>query len=184
MSGDEALRVLLSERGTAVISVAAEDTSMEPLLAGGGRIALVPPRKAPRRGDLLVYRQHDYLVVHRYLGRASAPDGRPCFRTRGDGRNTLDPPLFPDAVAARVTSVERSGSWRSLEGRGPALYARLVAWHGLVWAAAGVVLRPLRAGTAAAWLDRAFLRAADALFFEACHGRVAAPAVPGPGGSV
>jgi hypothetical protein len=184
VSADEALRLLLSERGTAVISVAADDTSMEPLIAGGDRIALVPPRSAPRRGDVLVYRQQHYLVVHRYLGSASAPDGRPCFRTRGDGRNTLDPPLFPEAVAARVTSVERSGSWRSLEGRGPAFYARLVAWHGLGWAAAGVALRRLRAEAVAAWLDRACLRAAHALFFEACHGRVAAPAVTGPGSSV
>jgi hypothetical protein len=184
VSGDEAIRLLLSDLGTAVIAVASGDTSMEPHLPGGCRIALAPARDVPRPGDVLVYRQHDYLVVHRYLGPAAAADGRPCLRTRGDGRNVLDPPVFADAVSARVTAVERSGSWRSLDGPGAAFYARLVAWHALAWAAAGAVSRPVGAGALVAWLDRAVLRVGATLFFTPFHGRVAAPVATGPERSV
>jgi len=157
---------------------------MRPHLLGGDRIAVVAPRPIPRAGDLLVFRQQDYLVVHRYLGRARTPGGDACLRTRGDGRSELDPPVSPDAVAARVVAVSRKGAWRSFEGRGASVYARLVAWHDLAWAAAGVAARGIGLGRLAATLDRGLLALGGALLFSLIHRRIAPPAVAGPDASV
>jgi hypothetical protein len=157
---------------------------MRPHLLGGDQVAVVAPRARPRAGDLLVYRQQDYLVVHRYLGRARAADGNRCLRTRGDGRNELDPPVLPDAVAARVVAVARDGAWRSLEGTGAMVYARLVAWHDLAWAAAGVGARRIGFGGVAARLDRWFLTIGAAVLFPVIHARIAAPAALGPDATV
>jgi len=173
---DEALELLLKERGGAVIPIAGEDTSMAPHLAGGDLIAAGPLKHSPRVGDLLVFRQRDYLVVHRYLGTARTPDGTPCLRTRGDGRNELDPPVAPSAVRARVTAVRRAGSWRSLDGPVPEAYARLVAWHDHAWAIAGIVGRRIGAGTLVTTIDRVLLRVASMLLFSPFHRRIAPPA--------
>ena len=174
------MTVLLSERGRAIVPIVGEDTSMVPHLSGGDLVAAGPPEPAPRPGDLLVFVQRDYLVVHRYLGAARDPSGRPCLRTRGDGRNELDPAVSHDAVRARVVAIRRAGVWRSLEGVGPAAYARLVAWHDLFWAGVGVAGRKVGLGRAAGFVDRAVLRVTAALLFAPLHVRIEAPdgAVP------
>jgi len=160
---DQALDLLLSDRGFAVVSIAEGDESMLPHLHGGDAVRAVAVDR-PRAGDLLLYRQQDYWVVHRCLGPIAGG-----WRTRGDGRNLLDPPLSSERVLGRVTAVRRAGRWRSLEGGPARLYARLVGWHALFWAGSGVLARKVGAGRAVAAADRGLLRIAAALLFPAAH---------------
>ena len=154
---EDAVRLLLAEGRPAILLIAAGDTSMEPLLHGGDAILAAPSHDRPRPGELLVFRQQDYMVAHRYLGRARTPDGAPCLRTRGDARNELDPPVDADRVVARVRAIRRGGVWRSLDGPGARIHGRLVAWHALAWSACAIVLGRAGLRPAAAALDRALL---------------------------
>ncbi len=173
---DQALELMLSERGMATVPVAVGDTSMVPLLRGGDAVLAVPLAAPPRPGDLLLYRQEDYWVVHRCLGPAGTVHG---LRTRGDGRNTLDPRVEPADVRARVSAVRRRGSWRSLEGGPARAFARLMAWHDLSWAAAGVVARKAGLGSATAAFDRGVLRLFVPIVFPLLHRRIAPPTASG-----
>jgi hypothetical protein len=175
---------MLSERGAAIVFVAKGDTSMVPHLRGGDAVLAVTLAAPPARGDLLLYRQQDYWVVHRCLGRAAAQDGRDGFRTRGDGRNVLDPHLIAEDVRARVVALRRRGAWRSLEGPPARVYARLMAWHDLFWAAAGAVARKAGLGSAVAAIDLAMLRLSVPLAFPLFHRRIAPPAVSRQDGAV
>jgi len=177
---DQALRLLLFERGEAVVFVTEGDTSMVPHLRGGDAVLAAPLAAPPRRGDLLLYRQQDYWVVHRCLGWAAAPDGRSGLRTRGDGRNVLDPHLVAEDVRARVVALRREGAWRSLQGRPARVYSRFMAWHDLFWAAAGVVARRIGLGRAVAAIDLGVLRLSVPLVFPILHRRIAPPAVSLP----
>jgi hypothetical protein len=181
---DQALQLILSERGAAIVPVTEGDTSMVPHLRGGDAVLAVPLVAPPGPGDLLLYRQQDYWVVHRCLGWTSALDGRQGVRTRGDGRNELDPPLRPEDVRARVVALRRDGAWRSLQGAPARVYARCMAWHDLFFAAAGVVGRKAALGRAVAATDRGTLRLWVALAFPVFHRRIAPPAVSGPEGAV
>ncbi|HEX4823391.1 MAG TPA: hypothetical protein VFV19_03690 [Candidatus Polarisedimenticolaceae bacterium] len=175
MLSDQALTLVLDARGRAILPIAGHDSSMTPHFSGGDLVAAGAPHDAPRPGDVIVFVQQDYLVVHRYLGAARDPSGRPCLRTRGDGRNELDPAVPAGAVRARVVAVRRDGVWRSLEGALPSLYARCVARHDLFWAAAGVLGRKVGLGGLASAFDRTFLRLAAAFLFTPLHPRVDAP---------
>ena len=166
-----------------MLPVADGDASMRPLLRGGDLVLAVSPGATPRAGDLIVFTQRDYLVVHRYLGGASAPDGTPCLRTRGDGRNQLDPPVLPGAVRGRVVAVRRGGIWRSLEGGPAQAFARAVAWHALAWSAAGVALGAIGLGAVAAAID-AFLLRLTAVLIPIVFPRIPAPAAAGAERSV
>jgi len=177
---DQALRLLLFERGEAVVFVTEGDTSMVPHLRGGDAVLAAPLAAPPRRGDLLLYRQQDYWVVHRCLGWAAAPDGRNGLRTRGDGRNVLDPHLVVEDVRARVVALRRGGVWRSLQGPAACVYARFMAWHDLFWSAAGVVARRAGLGRAVAAIDFGVLRLSVPLVFPILHRRIAPPAVSLP----
>jgi hypothetical protein len=177
---DQALQLMLAERGGAVIPVTDGDTSMVPHLRGGDAVLAVPLVAPPGAGDLLLYRQQDYWVVHRCLGRASSLDGRPGLRTRGDGRNELDPRLPSEDIRARVVALRRGGAWRSLQGAPARVYARLIAWHDLFFAAAGVIARRAGLGRAGAAIDRGALRFWVPLVVPLVHRRIAPPAVSGP----
>jgi len=184
---------LLGESGRGG-SVRVLGTSMAPTLLEGETLAVEFAPSALRRGDLLLFRQADYLVVHRLLGPARFADGRPCLRTRGDARIALDPPVDPVRVVGRVTAVLRSRSWRSFRGAGARGYALAVAWHDLFWAFAGVVasradrlLRALRLpGPFHGWTaatDRALLHVVHRALFDLLHRRgLPAGAPPGSGG--
>jgi hypothetical protein len=153
--------------------------SMEPTLPDGSQIVVDFAARSLRRGDLVVFRQGREVVVHRYLGTARFPDGRPCLRTRGDGLLYLDPPCAPESVLGKVLLVRRDGIWRDLRGRGAAAYARGVAWHAYFWAACGVAAERFQRGRGGAWrltrrLDRALLRLVDGLLFR----RLLRPAPP------
>lgn len=175
----QALDLTLSEHGEAVLPVAAGDLSMVPHLRGGDLLLVRRAQGAPARGHLIVFRQNDYLVVHRYLGGARTPDGRPCYRTRGDGRSALDPPVLAADVVARAVAVRSGGTWRSLDGPAAGVYARMVAWHDLFWAAAAVAAQRAGLGGIAAALDRGLLRLGAPLVFPLLHRRIAPPGESG-----
>lgn len=180
---DQALRLMLSERGAAIVLVTEGDTSMVPHLRGGDAVLVVPLASPPGQGDLLLYRQQEYWVVHRCLGWTVA-DGRHGLRTRGDGRNELDPRLHAEDVRARVVALRRGGAWRSLQGAPARGYARCIAWHDLFFAAAGIVARKAGLGRAVAAIDLGVLRLCVPLAFPVFHRRIAPPAVSGPEASV
>jgi hypothetical protein len=181
---DEALRLVLVERGSAIVPVTEGDTSMVPHLRGGDAIRAEPLVAPPAPGDLVLYRQQDYWVVHRCLGRAVSADGRWGLRTRGDGRNVLDPHLAAEDVLARVVALRRGGQWRSLDGPAARLYAGGMAAHDLCWAAAGIVARKIGLGGLVAALDLAVLRVLVPIVFPLIHRRIPAPAPQGSNGAV
>jgi hypothetical protein len=162
--------------------------SMRPTLAPGDVLAVDFSPGPPRRGDLLLFRQAGYLVVHRLLGPARFPDGRPSYRTRGDGVIALDPHVDPEDVVGRVTAFRGSDGWRDLRGAGGRVYAFMIAWHDYAWAVAGVLARRLarRPGDRASWFrpvawvqraDRLTLTVAHRILFRLLHRSVAEPPV-------
>ncbi len=162
---------------------------MEPTLGPGAALWVEFEPDRLRFGDLVLFRQADYLVAHRYLGRWRERDGRPSLRTRGDARPVLDPAVEPSGVLGRAVGALRPDGWRSLEGARARAYARCLALHALAWTWAGGAARRLeealaRAGArvplreAAARTDARLLRAADRLLFDRLH-----PAMPAPPGA-
>jgi len=142
------------------------------------------------RGDILVYRQDGLLMVHRLLGPARFPDGRPSLRTRGDGLPTFDPHLDPAQVVGRVLALETGGEWRSTRAPRSRAYALCLACHDYFWAASAVGARgverilgavrlriPLRRWVTA--LDRRTLRLAHRSLFRWAHPVVPVPAEAG-----
>jgi len=182
---EAAAELLERTGGRGVVHLRDDARSMEPTLRPGQAVAVEFAPRRLRVGDVLLFRQADYLVVHRLLGRSAFPDGRPGLRTRGDARPGLDPRLAPADVLGRVVAARRSdGVWIGFDGGPARAWARAAAWHDLAWAAAGVVVRPLGAtgGRAVAALDRLLLRTAHRLLFAVCHRAVAPPVGhPGPG---
>lgn len=160
-----------------------EGDSMLPTLRHGDRVAVEFGPVAAERGALLLYRQADYLVVHRLLGPADHADGSPRLRTRGDGRNELDPPLERERVRGRVFALESGGAWWDLESGGARAWALALALHGLGWsfvgAGARTIDRRVRGASAPRGLaafvaraDRVVLRAAHRAAFRVFHRRL------------
>lgn len=157
---------------------------MRPHLAGGDAVLAVPIDRAPARGDILLYRQQDYWVVHRCLGAVQTADRGSGLRTRGDGRNVLDPLLDSANVLARVTALRRAGTWRSLDGLGARFYAACMAWHDFAWAGAGWLARKAGLGRVVAAVDFGLLQLLVPLAFPLFHRLIPTPAAPSPKKSV
>jgi hypothetical protein len=164
--------------GGAVLPMQGE--SMVPLLREGQLIAVDLSPFEPEIGDLLLYRQLDYLVVHRCLGPATREDGHPTLRTRGDACLGLDPPLERARVRGRVVAIEERGRWWYLDGGGARAWALAVALHDLFWAGMGVLARrfdllparlgiPLRTEPWAAKIDHVTLGLSHRLLFRRLH---------------
>lgn len=170
-----AVELLGRESGQAVLRT--RGTSMAPTFLDGAAVE-VAFGPGFRFGDVLLFRQNDYLVVHRCLGRTRTRAGIPCLRARGDGISRLDPPVGEAAVLGRVIAVERPDGWRSLRGGLARSYAVLAALHDLAWAAI-VHLVGRWAGSdwrdRAVRADRAFLRFADGIAFRPAHRRIPRP---------
>lgn len=131
------------------------------------------------RGDVLVFRQRETLVVHRLV---QCRAGR--LRTRGDGTIAFDAWLDRADVIGRVRALGYpAGLWRGVRGRRAGLYARAVAAHALCWSGLGLVVWRL-GGYDWQWrlgrLDRFTLGLFHALLFRALHPVVPAPAAGPP----
>ena len=191
---DAAVELMGRSSGRGTFRVSGE--SMTPTLRPGSLVAVDLSQKSLRRGDILLFRQADYLTVHRLLGAARFPDGSPCLRTRGDGRNRLDPPLDRSRVHGRVFAVLKDGGWRDMRSGRARLYAKALAFHDLDWAAAGVLAArfdrrmgregsPRSLAWAAEGVDRMLLGLFHRVLFSWFHPRIAAPAgleeAPGQG---
>jgi len=163
--------------------------SMRPILPPESLLSVDFAPADLRRGDLLLFRQGQYLAVHRLLFHSTDREGRPCLRTRGDNVLALDPPVDPARVIGRVTAMRRDGEWRDLMTPRARLYAALLAYHDFFWTGSSAVADrtldrafralhvPFSPRRTVARLDGALLRAADRLFFRAIH----APVPPPPG---
>ena len=182
MLTDEALKLVLEDGRSSVVPIVQGDASMAPLLHGGDAVvaAAVDPA-GPVRGEIVIFRQNDYLVIHRYLGRARAADGTPCLRTRGDGRNRLDPPLAAANLRGRAIAVRRNGAWRSLDGPGARLFRFAIASHALFWAGTGAWARRAGLGRAVEALDFALLSVTAPWAFAVLHARLPGPPDDVPG---
>ena len=161
--------------------------SMRPTLPPDSLLCVDFAPAGLRRGDLLLFRQGEYLAVHRLLFRSTDREGSPCLRTRGDNVLALDPPVDPARVIGRVTAMRRDGVWRDLLTRPARLYAALLAFHDFFWTGSSVVADrtldrafrvlhlPFSLRRTIVRLDGALLRAADRLFFDAIHAQVPPP---------
>jgi hypothetical protein len=162
-------------------AVRVQGQSMRPTLAPQQLLAVEFGPERLRRGDMLIFQQGTALLVHRLLWRRGSARGPHLLRTRGDGTTTFDPPLAPGAVVGRVVALQDGAGWRSTRCRRARAYASCVAWHDLLWGAAGVLLRrveqrlrgpargpsPLRRALVAT--DRALLRGVHRLLFRPAH---------------
>jgi hypothetical protein len=159
---------------------------MLPTLADGQRVWIKLGRRDLERGDLLLFRQVDYLVVHRLLGRTASAGGRSCLRTRGDGWQFFDPPVDEDKVEGSVIAIEASGLWWDLRGAGARLYALLLVLHCLFWALAAMLAKRIQAAfsligigaglqSRVARLDRALLGLIHRLLFRRLHAHSPSP---------
>ncbi len=81
--------------------------SMWPTLQPGDEIIVEPiSRDAIQRGDWIVLRAYNGLLVHRMLGFTKDGD----LLTKGDGHRAPDPPWPLDAIVGRVCAVNRNGN--------------------------------------------------------------------------
>ena len=160
--------------------------SMQPTLRPGQLLAVefAPERLA--RGDMLIFRQGDLLLVHRLLGPERPINGRRRLRTRGDGTLALDPPVDLERVIGRVVALADGEHWRTTRDRPARAYAWCLAWHDLFWAAlAGVTQRvdrllrrlriPCRLQPMVARVERWLLLRAHRTFFDRMHSDVPRP---------
>jgi len=109
-------------RGTLVVRGA----SMEPMLGPGAVISVDFAPSRLRCGDLLVFQQAGFLVVHRLV--RGHPAGGGSLRTQGDACPDPDPPVASDSVLGRVTAIQRSPDlWLSVDDGRARLYARCIA---------------------------------------------------------
>jgi signal peptidase I len=166
------------QRGT----VRVQGQSMLPTLQSGDLLAVDFDRARLRRGGLLLYRQMEYLVVHRLLSHTTSKEGRPSLRTRGDGLSQFDPFLDPENVIGRVLATSADGKrWRDECSALARLYGYAAAAHALSWGYVGItagfadravrklcrIKTPFRAVIAR--VDLGSMTCAHVLFFKLCH---------------
>lgn len=100
--------------------------SMVPLLQSGDAVWIAPIGPAGlRRGDLVVFCRADSLVAHRLV--AVDPTG---WRTKGDNRSHLDPPVADTALLGRVIAIQREGTQIELRGLRWTVVSRLLGLTG------------------------------------------------------
>lgn len=126
--------------------------SMLPLLRDGDRVELLPlaPERL-RRGDLLVFRQGEHLVVHRLVARRGG-----CWIARGDNLPQADPPIPRAAILGRVRRVDGAAGLLDLDRPPWPLAQAALGW--LAWARLGGRRRARVLGWAQAALAGRLLR--------------------------
>ena len=103
-----ALEMVLDEwgRGRKQHFIPIAGRSMLPLIQDGDQVLVAHGCTDVRRGDVIVYRQHDRLIAHRVL-RFHISQSGPIFITKGDNSRSIDPPVMGNEVIGRVLSIER-----------------------------------------------------------------------------
>jgi signal peptidase I len=82
--------------------------SMTPLIQAGDEVYVEFGPRRPRLGEIVVFPEHDEMVVHRLVRRQRAGSGE-LLRTRGDGRLAFDRPFPADQVFGIVRACRRAG---------------------------------------------------------------------------
>src|SRR5262245_26025652 len=80
--------------------------SMLPLIRDGDRVVVAHNWTRVRRGDVVVFRRGEALIIHRVLRIRRGPFG-PIVVTKGDNRASCDPPLSAQQLVGRVGAVSR-----------------------------------------------------------------------------
>jgi hypothetical protein len=154
--------------------------SMLPTIVDGQRVAIKLGRRRLERGDLILFRLADEWVVHRLLGETVSPEGQPCLRTRGDGRQFFDPPIYHEMVEGRVIALQKARGWCDLRSAGAKIYSLSLVLHGFCWTMISLLARRVEAalrGVGIAWpmqswvgrLDAGLLRLVHRLLFTRLH---------------
>ncbi|MCP3981984.1 MAG: hypothetical protein GY716_21990 [bacterium] len=154
-------------------------SSMLPLLHEGQVVAVDFEPGRLGFGDLVLFRQVDYLVVHRLVGRGASSGGRPALRTRGDGMMAFDPWVSPERVVGRVIASQDDAGWWDLRRPGARLFGRAAGLHGAFWGRLGILAGKLGAGPrrAVGAVDQKLLYLVHRVCFRMFHRRRA----PGEG---
>lgn len=97
--------------------------SMQPLFRPGDRILIQHGSDGFRRGDVLVFRMADQIVVHRLLD-IRTDQNRSYLLTKGDSVLRPDPRFSSDQVLGRVIGFSRNG--RDVSVMKP--FWRLIGW--------------------------------------------------------
>jgi signal peptidase I len=164
--------------------------SMRPTLRPDQMLAVDFAPEGLARGDMLVFRQGETLLVHRLVGPARPLEGRRRLKTRGDGVGDPDPPVELDRVVGRVVAFEDDGRLMTTRRRPARAYAWCLAQHDLFWSRVAWVSRgvdrrmgrwriPLRIQPWVLAIDRRLLRLVHHALFERVHPEVPKPAAAG-----
>ena len=88
--------------------------SMIPYLRPGQKVQLAPVDMSQIvRGDLVAFHKADYLVVHR-VHAVLSENGVIQLLTKGDSNLNPDAPVDAQNYLAKVQSVQRGSSWRTV----------------------------------------------------------------------
>lgn len=97
------------------IWLTATGVSMWPLITEGMKAEIAPVGSAlPKKGDLLLIKRNNGLVVHRYWG-TTYREGVPLVLTKGDTNIAFDPPIPLTMVRGQLLLLKNSaGACRNL----------------------------------------------------------------------
>jgi signal peptidase I len=107
--------------------------SMRPLLQDGDAVRIAHGLDGIGRGDIIVFRQHGGLVVHRVV-RIDDSMSPTVFVTKGDNVRHLDAPVSAEHVLGRVLAVVREDGEVAVATRGWRVFGRFLAITALIWA--------------------------------------------------
>ena len=137
-------------------------SSMAPFLSDGDEVLVAHQAGMLRRGDVVVIRQNERLLVHRVLVPARRGDLLPAL-TQGDHNRQPDPPVVGSTLLGRVCAVRRQGREQSIES---------ARWRGVGWliaagqlalnqlnSSSGALATPRRLATGIGWRLLAIFRA-------------------------
>ena len=109
-------------------------TSMWPFLREGDRVYVQHGNGTIRWGDVILFRQHERLIVHRLVfSRRQGPTTQHLML--GDNRLYPDAPVGREEVVGRVTAIHRGEMIIDLTRGHWLLSSRIIALLGFVWLA-------------------------------------------------
>lgn len=88
--------------------------SMLPILRPGDQLRVTMPQATYRRGQIVVIRQGERLVVHRVVARRRVA-GVWCWITQGDNSHEADAAVMAEQIEGRVSALRRGDRLYGLE---------------------------------------------------------------------